>query len=114
MADKNTMNSEIKVRCYLEEKELLKKMADEAGLSMSDYVRSLIFGNEKIVLISEGSEITKSLYLIRTDLKYFHNNGCIPEESVRAIIDALDDVSTQLYAISKNLIDIHADREGDD
>ena len=54
MPDKNKMNAEMKIRCYLEEKGLLKKQADEAGLSMSDFVRSLIFGQKKIVLLSEG------------------------------------------------------------
>ena len=61
MADKNKMDAEFKIRCYLEEKGLLKKQADEVGMSMSDYVRSLIFGKEKLVLLSEGSAIAKAL-----------------------------------------------------
>jgi len=35
MATNNKMNAELKIRCFLEEKELLKKSADEVGLSMS-------------------------------------------------------------------------------
>ncbi len=111
MPDKNKMNAEMKIRCYLEEKGLLKKQADEVGMSMSDYVRSLIFGKEKLVLLSEGSEIAKALFLIHNDLEYFRSNGGIPSESVRAMIEALNDVSAQLNAVSEKLTDIHADNE---
>ena len=111
MPDKNKMNAEMKIRCYLEEKGLLKKQADEVGMSMSDYVRSLIFGNEKVVLLSEGSEIVKTLFLIHTDLEYFRSSGGIPEESLRAITEALNEVSAQLNAVSEKLTDIHAGSE---
>ena len=113
MATNNKMNAELKIRCFSEEKEILKKSADEVSLSMSDFVRSLIFSNENLVLLSEGAEIAKALFLIHTDLEYFRSNGGIPEESARAITAALDDVSTQLNALSAKLTDIHADNEED-
>lgn len=113
MATNNKMNAELKIRCLSEEKEILKKSADEVSLSMSDFVRSLIFSKEKLVLLSEGAEIAKALFLIHTDLEYFRSNGGIPEESARAITAALDDVSTQLNALSAKLTDIHADNEED-
>ena len=114
MTNESKMDAEIKIRCYLEEKGLLKKQADEAGLSMSDYVRSLIFGKEKLVLLSEGSEIAKNLFLIHNELEYFRSNGGIPEESLRAITASLDDVAAKLNAVSEKLTDIHADdKEGD-
>lgn len=111
MADKNTMNAEMKIRCYLEEKGLLKKKADEAGLSMSDYIRSIIFSNKKLVLLTEGSDIAKSLFLIHSDLEYFRGTGSIPEQSAEAITGALNDVSTQLYELTEKLSDIHADND---
>ena len=111
MANEKKMNSEIKLRCFLEEKGLLKKSADEVGLSMSDFIRSLIFGKEKLVLLSEGSEIAKNLFLIHTDLDYFRNNGGIPDESIRAITMALSDVSAQLNAVAAKLTDLHDDNE---
>lgn len=111
MPDKNTMNAEIKFRCCNDEKELLKKSAEDVSLSMSDFIRSLIFSKEKLVLLSEGAEIAKSLFLIHTDLEYFCNNGGIPSESVRAITEALNDVSTQLNAVSEKLTDIHVSSE---
>ena len=114
MANEKKMDAEVKIRCFLEEKGLLKKSADEVGLSMSDFIRSLIFGKEKLVLLSEGSEIAKALFLIHADLEYFRNNGGIPSESVRAITEALNDVSAQLNAVSEKLTDIHAGSEETD
>ena len=110
----NVKESEIKFRCSLDQKEEYKKCADEAGLSLSDFIRSLLSGKEKLVLLSEGAEIAKALFLIHTDLEYFRSNGGIPSESVRAITEALGDVSTQLNAVSEKLTDIHADCEGAD
>ena len=107
----NVKESEIKFRCSLDQKEEFKKCADEVGLSMSDFIRSLIFGKEKLVLLSEGSEIAKNLFLIHTDLEYFRSNGGFPSESVRAITEALNDVSAQLNAVSEKLTDIHAGSE---
>lgn len=111
MATKTKMDSEIKVRCNSDEKEDLKKRAEEVKLGMSDFIRSLIFGKEKLVVLSEGSEIAKALFLIHTDLEYFRSNGGIPSESVRAITEALNDVSTQLNAVSEKLTDIHVSSE---
>ncbi len=111
MATKTKMDSEIKVRCNSDEKEDLKKRAEEVKLGMSDFIRSLIFGKEKLVLLSEGSEIAKALFLVHTDLEYFRSSGGIPEESLRAITAAFNDVSTKLDAIAENLTDIHAESE---
>ena len=111
MADNNKMDAEIKVRCFNEEKALLKESAKEIGINMSEFVRSLIFGKDKLVLLPEGPEIAKALFLIHTDLEYFRNNGGIPNESVRAITAALNDVSTQLNAVSAKLSDIRVNSE---
>ena len=111
MDKEEKMSAEIKVRLYNEEKELLKKSAADVGLNMSNYIRSIIFSNKKLVLLTEGSEIAKALFLIHTDLEYFCNNGGFPEESIRAIIAALNDVSTQLNTVSSKLTDIRTDIE---
>ena len=114
MANEKKKNTEIKLRCSDTEKASLKKSADEANLSMSDYIRSLIFTEDKLVFLSEGAEIAKALFLIYTDFEYFRNNGGIPDESVRAITAALNDVSAQLNAVSVKLTDIHKEDDDDE
>lgn len=111
MAKNSKMDTEVKVRLYLEEKGLLKKSSEEVGLSMSDYIRSIIFSDKKLVLLTEGSEIAKSLFLIRTDLEHFRKCESFPQEAVEPLMGALNDVYTKLYELTDNLSDIHADNE---
>lgn len=111
MAKNDKMTAEVKVRLCSAEKDLLKKSAEEVGLSMSDYIRSIIFSDKKLILLTEGSEIAKSLFLIHSDLEYFRNSGGIPEQSAEAITIALNDVSARLYKLTEKLSDIHADTE---
>jgi len=112
MAKNNKMDTEVKVRLYLEEKGLLKKSSEEVGLSMSDYIRSIIFSDKKLVLLTEGSEIAKSLFLIRTDLEHFRKCESFPQEAVEPLMGTLNDVYTKLYELTEKLSDIHADEEG--
>ncbi len=115
MTNNNKMDSELKIRCFLEEKELLKKNAEEVGMKMSDFVRSLIFNDKKLILLSDGAEIAKSLFMIHKNLDYFRNSGGIPKETADAIARSLEDVSLKLNNISQYLTDIHSDiEEGND
>lgn len=112
MANSNKMTAEVKVRLCSDEKETLKKSADEVGLSMSDYVRSILFSNKKLILLTEGSEIAKSLFLIRTDLEHFRKCESFPQEAVQPLMEALNDVSQKLYELTEKVTDIHANEEG--
>ena len=60
---KNT--AEIKFRGKPEEKDTVNQDANAAGLSISDYVRSVLLCEKKAVFLVEGAEISKSLFLIR-------------------------------------------------
>lgn len=113
MAKNEKMNAEVKVRLYLEEKRLLKKSADEVGLSMGDYIRSIIFSDKKLILLTEGSEMAKLLFLIRTDLEHFRKCESFPQEAIKPLMDSLNDVSTSLFTLSEKLSDIHSDEKED-
>lgn len=111
MAKNIKMDAEVKVRLKSDEKNMLKATADEAGISVSDYVRNIIFSDKKLVLLTEGSEIAKSLFLIHSDLEYLRNSGGIPEQSAEAITGALNNVSERLCELTEKLSDIHANDE---
>lgn len=95
---KNT--AEIKFRCKPEEKDAVNQDANAAGLSMSDYVRSILLCEKKPVFLVEGSEINKSLFHIRKELAYFHSNGGVPQESLNAFTSALENVSEELHSLN--------------
>lgn len=111
MAKNNKMDAEVKVRLCSGEKETLKKSAEDVGLSMSDYIRSILFSNKKLILLTEGSEIAKSLFLIRTDLEHFRKCESFPQEAVKPLMEALNDVSQKLYELTEKVTDIHANDE---
>lgn len=54
MAKDKTMTAEVKIRLCPDEKDLLKKSTEEVGLSMSDYIRSIIFSDKKLILLTEA------------------------------------------------------------
>lgn len=80
---------------------------------MSDYIRSILFSNKKLILLTEGSEIAKSLFLIRTDLEHFRKCESFPQGAVKPLMEALNDVSQKLYELTEKVPDIHADNEED-
>lgn len=112
MAKNSKMDAEVKVRLCSDEKETLKKSAEEVGFSMSDYVRNIIFSDKKLVLLTEGAEIAKLLFLIRTDLEHFRKCESFPQEAVKPLMEALNDVSKKLYELTEKVTDIHANEEG--
>jgi len=111
MAKNDKMTAEVKIRLCPDEKDLLKKSTEEVGLSMSDYIRGIIFSDKKLVLLTEGSEIAKLLFLIRTDLEYFRKCKSFPQEAVKPLMDSLNDISTSLFALTEKLSDIHSDEK---
>lgn len=113
MAKDKTMTAEVKIRLFPDEKNLLKKSAEEAGLSMSDYIRSIIFSDKKLILLTEGAEIAKLLFLIRTDLEHFRKCESFPQEAVKPLTDSLNDVSTSLFTLAEKLSDIHPGEKED-
>lgn len=112
-----TKNSaEFKVRCKPEQKDTITQDADAAGMSFSDYVRSVLLSRKKVVFLVGGSEISKSLFLIRKDLAYFRSNGGVPQESLNAFTSALEKVSEELHSLNKKVsasLSCKAEENGD-
>lgn len=108
---KDNLTADIKVRLAVEEKELLKKQADDTGVSMSDIVRSALFCEEKLVFLVEGAEIAASLFQIRTGLEVLRSESVIPASEIDRLESALNDVGTQIFALTERLSDVHTATE---
>ena len=107
MAKSNKANSdmtaEVKFRCKPEQKTTMQGEAKTGGMSLSDYVRSVLLCEKKPVFLVEGSEINKSLFHIRKELAYFRSNGGVPQESLSAFTSALENVSEELHSLNKKV-----------
>lgn len=110
---KYNLDKEVNLRLATAEKEKLKQLADEAGVSMSEFVRATTFSAKKLVFLVEGAEIAASLFQIRTDLDALRREDVIPASEIDRLQNAIEGVGTELHAIRERLSDLHdEDEEG--
>jgi hypothetical protein len=100
---------EIKIRITSQEKDMLNRIAKDAGLSMSDLIRNTVFGSNKLVCLTEGASIAASIYVIRRDIEHFKMNGALPDLAVKPLLEAVDELSHRIFILSEKLTDIHED-----
>lgn len=108
---KTKKGTEVKVRLTPDEKEKLSSLSADAGMSMSDYIRSCLYSENKIILLSEGAEIAKNLFLIHNDLACFRSSGNIQSESVTALTKTMENLSSKINSLVDRLSDIHSNFE---
>ena len=104
---KTTLTAEVKVRLTADEKALLKRQSDDTGVGMSDIVRSALFYEKKLVFLVEGRKIASELFRIRTDLDALRQENIIPASEIGRLEAAMNDVGTQLSALTEQLSDVH-------
>ena len=109
---KDNFKAEVKVRLTSDEKSKLKMLSDDAGLTMSELIRSVIFCEQKLVFLVEGAEIAASMFQIRTQMEALRSEGVIPASEIDRLQNAIESVGTELHAIRKRLSDLHDEDEG--
>lgn len=109
MPIEKTKSTDIKIRLSLEEKEVLKQSAESVGASMSDLIRSAIFSDEKVVLLTEGKSIAAELFRIQKELAYFHSCGNLPQDALESLKEALEDVKSELIQLMNKVTDIRGE-----
>ncbi len=107
------LDEEVKIRVTKSEKDNLKLLASEAGISMSELIRQALYGERKIIFLSEGKDIAKELFLIRSDLDKLIKNGGFPKEAVEPLMNAINELSERLFEVTEKLTDIHSSQGGD-
>ncbi|SDB58926.1 hypothetical protein SAMN03097699_2365 [Flavobacteriaceae bacterium MAR_2010_188] len=88
----------IKFRCSIYEKKLLKKRAQRAGLSLSEYCRSSAFGNDIIERLTEDQ-----LECYHTLVKYKNNFSSISNMFKKRNPELANDVSQLAEEIRQHL-----------
>ncbi len=112
MSNKRT---EIKLRISEEEKARMKHLADTAGITLSDLIRSAVLEENKLVFLPEGGAIINRLVEIHKELIRCRNEHFLSGRSAAMLLVRLEEVSEQLYDVSEKLTDIHhQDEEEDD
>lgn len=112
MSNKKT---EIKLRISEEEKTRMKHLADTAGITLSDLIRSAVLEENQLVFLPEGGIIINRLVEIHKELIRCRNEHYLSDRSAAMLLVRLEEVSEQLYDVSEKLTDIHhQDEEEED
>lgn len=114
---KDSLIENVKVRFTAKEKPMLKQIAADAGLTMSELIRATIFSEKKLVFLVQGADIAAALFQIRKDFEQLCNESIIPASELNRLETALNEVSVQLRAVAEQLTDIHElskEKENDD
>ncbi len=89
----------IKFRCSIYEKKLLRKKAERAGLSLSEYCRSSAFGNTVIErLTGEQSDLYKMLVKYKNNFTRIGNMFRKHNPKLASEVEQLaEEIRTHLY-----------------
>ncbi len=92
----------IKFRCSIYEKKLLKKRAERAGISLSEYCRSSAFGNSVIERLTEELTHYKMLVKYKNNFTSIRNMFKRHNPKLATEIEKLaDEIRQHLYNFKK-------------
>lgn len=104
---KDNLTAEVKIRLTADEKSNLKRIADNANLTMSEMIRATIFSEKKLVFLVQGADIAAAMFQIRKDMEQLCSEAVIPASEINRLETALNEVSEQLRTVAEQLTDIH-------
>lgn len=102
--------SKITIRIDDNDKEIIKNKADLIGVDVSKFIRTCALSDDKIVVLSQGSEIVKNLIEIKNKIDSFNED----EKNVKnlaTLLSYIDNIFTRFNEISEYLSDIHCAAE---
>ena len=113
----DNLTEDVKVRLTAKEKPMLKQIAADAGLTMSELIRTTIFSEKKLVFLVQGADIAAAMFQIRKDLEQLCRESVIPASEISRLETAMNEVATLLRTVAEQLTDIHElskEKEEDD
>ena len=103
----DNLTEDVKVRLTAKEKPMLKQIAADAGLTMSELIRTTIFSEKKLVFLVQGADIAAAMFQIRKDLEQLCRESVIPASEINRLEEAMNEVAAQLRAVATQITDIH-------
>ena len=88
----NKKDKILNVRLSASEKEAIEKDAKDAGLSTSDYVRTMALSKKKVIVLASGEKIAKcliELYILFQEALEKDQLSCIAADALQDKMDAL-------------------------
>ena len=107
-------NKKLNVRLTEGEQQKINADAKACGMSSSDYVRTKIFNDEKIVILSDGAEIAKLLINLSNSVKDAERCEKLTNRYALTILQGIDEIAELFNEIAEKLTDIHSNEEEGD
>ena len=99
-------NKTIQLRVNEEEKAEIEASANAAGMKVSDFIRTITLSSEKIIMLSEGSEIANLLTEVHKDLRQACRKNNISDKYAAIMLQSFEEICEQFNHISEKLTDI--------
>lgn len=83
-------DKKISFRCTEKERKQIKESAEKCGLKESQYILSILLGQDKITVVDSGRELLQVLTKIETEYNYIKiNNPDIDLNGLRKVVNEL-------------------------
>lgn len=109
MSDKR--DKVINLRVSETEKSDITKRAESVGIDASSFIRNAALTDDKIVLLSEGTEIAKSLCTLVCDIRESLKKGKIDSTYAPVILGRIEALVSSFNTLTDRLSDLSGEKE---
>lgn len=106
-------NAILKCRVTSDEKADFEHKAAEIGANSSELARAMLFSDDKLIVLSGGSEIVSQLYRLNTQLESACKAGRLSAETLVDIKREIGKMASALCDIAQHTADLSGDEECD-
>jgi len=102
----DTRDKTINLRVSEEEKEKINQLAKSVDLDVSTLIRNAVLTEEKLVLITGGSEIAREISRLITEFQRTARSGIIDKKYCHIILTSLEELVSAVNQLMDKLPDI--------
>lgn len=102
----DTRDKTINLRVSEEEKEKITQLAKSLDLDVSTLIRTAVLTDEKLMLLTGGSEIAREISKLITEFNRAANNGIIDKKYCPVVLTSLEELVSAFNQLMDKLPDI--------
>lgn len=102
----DTRDKTINLRVSEEEKERITQLAKSVDLDVSTLIRNAVLTDEKLVLLTDGSEIARGISKLITEFHRTAKNGIIDKKYCPVVLTSLEELVSAFNQLMDKLPDI--------
>lgn len=96
----------IQIRVSESEKSEITQKANEAGVSISDYIRSIALKDDSLKILANGQAVTAAMVALQVEIQQAIRNDKISDDLATEFLKKLEDISKAFAEILNQTDDI--------